>query len=74
MTSFIILPPLFCLVSYSETRRFRWASRTHARERNCAPLFRTAIFLPFYLFAFLLVAAEGRAGSFASFVVSSFLI
>src|SRR5665213_4079886 len=32
-----------------------------------------AIFLPFYFFAILLVAAEGRAGSFASFVVTPFL-
>jgi len=45
----------------------KWQKNLGAKKwirENCTPLFRTAIFLPFYFFAFLLVAAEGRAGYF----------
>jgi len=48
----------------------KWQKNLGAKKwirENCTPLFRTAIFLPFYFFAFLLVAAEGRAGCFAVF-------
>jgi hypothetical protein len=48
-------------------------------DRLCSglakPLFRTAIFLPLYFFAILLVVRlrrKGRAGSFAYFVVPHF--
>jgi hypothetical protein len=38
------------------------AKNGHAK--NHPPVFRTTIFLPLYLFAILLLAAEGRAGYF----------
>jgi len=47
------------------TSMTKWQKNLGAKKwirENCAPLFRTAIFLPFYIFAFLLVAAAGRAG------------
>src|SRR5258708_27885562 len=56
------------------TNRQKNLGQKNGFARNCAAQFQTAIFLPFYLFAFPLVAAEGRTGSFASFVVPLFTL
>jgi uncharacterized membrane protein (DUF2068 family) len=48
-------------------KKICWQKNEHARDY--LPLIQTAIFLPLYLFAILLVAAEGRAGCFVYFVV-----
>jgi hypothetical protein len=48
------------LSSPTKWQKNKVAKNEHAR--NYLPPFQTAIFLPLYLFAILLVAAEGRAG------------
>src|SRR5258708_36102538 len=42
------------------TNRQKNLGQKNGFARNCAPQFQTAIFLPFYLFAFPLVAAFGH--------------
>jgi hypothetical protein len=46
------------------TERQSNLGQSNDASETCTSLSQSTMFLPFYLFAFILIAAEGRAGAF----------